>query len=610
MTLQDYREDESRLAQFSLLCGNLKWMLPGTYLAALAFAVAVAEQVSLAFLLTWLLFVGIIQVARFVLLRYWLKTPTQTSNVHSRLHLAIGLSFLTGCSFGMLAYLAITPDEPLISLVVVMIMTGMVAIYTAAASFILPMYLLFILPLMVPPAFRMLTVGEPIFAWIGGLMFVFLVINIGASRSMRAFILRSIDVRFENTDLVEDLKHQHQRAEASLAREEKANLAKSRFLAAASHDLRQPLHSLRLFTATLEMQTRNSEHKTLVRQIDSSVKSLEELFNALLDISKLDAGTILVERNNIYLDRMLTQLEGEFTPLAKKKNLNFSVQLDGQVLDTDALLLERLIRNLVSNAFRYTEEGMVQVTSELEDGRVWILISDSGIGIAQADQGRVFEEFVQLGNTERDRSQGIGLGLSIVKRLADLLDVELQLTSAEGAGSTFRIGVPQGDAALCQFTDASPELPSDHIDSLFILVIDDEEEVCLAVEGLLETWGCIVMCANSGDAASKQLKEIGDTPDLVISDYRLREGETGGDVIHRLREELAFDVPAIILSGDIAPERLQEIHSLGFPLLHKPCEPEALRQLIAHETATLLARRNTPGTAHSAPQQNLVLGVG
>ena len=610
MTLPDIREDESRLAQFSLLCSNLVWMLPGTFFAALAFSVAVAETLSLVFLIAWLLFVGIIQVTRLALLRYWAKTPTQTSNVRSRLRTSISLSFATGCSFGFLAYLAITPDKPLVSLIVVMIMTGMVALYTAVASFILPMYLLFILPLMLPPAIRMLTVGEPIFVWIGGLMLAFLVINIGASRNMRAFILRSIDLRFENTDLVDDLKHQHQRAEASLAREEKANLAKSRFLAAASHDLRQPLHSLRLFTATLEMQTRNSEHKTLVRQIDSSVKSLEELFNALLDISKLDAGTIHVERSDIYLDRMLMRLESEFTPLARKKNLHFSVQLDGQVVDTDAMLLERLIRNLLGNAFRYTKEGRVRVTSKLEDGRVWILINDTGIGIAQADQARVFEEFVQLGNTERDRSQGIGLGLSIVKRLADLLDVELQLTSAEGAGSTFRIGVPLGNAALCQLTDALPESSSDHIDSLFILVIDDEEEVCLAVEGLLETWGCIVMCANSGDAASKQLKEIGDTPDLVISDYRLREGETGGDVIHRLRKELAFDVPAIILSGDIAPERLQDIHALGFPLLHKPCEPEALRQLIAHETATLLARRNTPGTVISTPQQNLVVGVG
>ena len=610
MTLQHFREDESRLAQFSLLCSNLAWMLPGTVFAALAFSVAVAETLSLTFLVAWLLFVGIIQVVRIALLRHWLKTPTQTSNVRSRLHTTIGLSFATGCSFGFLAYVAITPDKPLVSLVVVMIITGMVALYTAVASFILPLYLLSILPVVLPPAIRMLTVGEPIFVWIGGLMFAFLAINIGASRNMRAFVLRSIDLRFENTDLVDDLKHQHQRAEASLAREEKANLAKSRFLAAASHDLRQPLHSLRLFTATLEMQTRNSEHKTLVKQIDSSVKSLEDLFNALLDISKLDAGTIHVERSDIYLDRLLMRLESEFTPLAKKKNLQFSVELDGQVVDTDAMLLERLIRNLVSNAIRYTKEGTVRVSSERKDGRVWILVSDTGIGIAQADQGRVFEEFVQLGNIERDRSQGIGLGLSIVKRLADLLDVKLQLASSKDVGSTFLISVPQGDAALCQYNDVSPESPLDHIDSLFVLVIDDEEEVCQAVEGLLETWGCIVMCANSGDAASKQLKEIGDTPDLVISDYRLRDGETGGDVIHRLREELAFDVPAIILSGDIAPERLQDIHALGFPLLHKPCEPEALRQLIAHETATLLARRNTPGTVISTPQQNLVVGVG
>jgi len=190
---------------------------------------------------------------------------------------------------------------------------------------------------------------------------------------------------------------------------------------------------------------------------------------------------------------------------------------------------------------------------------------------------------VQVGNTERDRTQGIGLGLSIVKRLSELLDVELKVESKTGEGAVFMIGVPEGDVALCHYAEEPEPSVAEHVESLFVLVIDDEEEACLAMEGLLESWGCIVMSANSGDAAVQQLEEIDSAPDIVISDYRLRDVETGGDVIKRLRSHLGFDIPAIILSGDIAPERLIEIQALGYPLLHKPCEPNALRQLIARE---------------------------
>lgn len=601
MSVNGQRLIETRLAQFSLLCGNLLFLIPGTALAALALALAVQETLSPAFRLVWFLILSVILLMRAGFLRHWLKVPATELNVHTRLHIASALAFSTACCFGVFGYLAVSLDTPLTSLLVIMVLTGMVASSTAAISHLLPMYLMFILPLMIPAGVRMFTFHEPSTSWLGGLIFLYLAVSIGSSRSIRASILRSIQLRFENVELLDDLKHQHQRAEASLAREEKANLAKSRFLAAASHDLRQPLHSLRLFTATLEMQTRNTQHKTLVGQIDSSVKSLEELFNALLDISKLDAGTVNVEHQHVFLDNLLSQIEGEFKPLAWQKKLDFSVQLDGYVVHTDAILLERLIRNLVGNAIRYTQRGRVSVSAYADEGQVWVSVSDTGVGIPVADQAKIYEEFVQLGNTERDRNQGIGLGLSIVKRLADLLDVQVLLDSTVGKGSIFHVGVREGDESQCRLSDKAAELPSDHVGSLFILVVDDEEEACLAVEGLLETWGCVVMCASSGDTALQQLHEIGDVPDLIISDYRLRDDETGGDVIARVREQLGIELPAIILSGDIAPERLKQINALGFPLVHKPCEPQALRQLIARET--------TPSGTSEQPTQ-LVRSVG
>jgi len=579
------RQVDTRLAQFSLLCSNLLFLIPGTALAALALVLAVQNTLTPGFRIAWFFVVAMFLALRVGFLWHWIKEPATKLNVHSRLRIATVLSCATACCFGTIGYLAISPESPLTSVLVIMVLTGMVASSTAATSHLLPMYLLFVIPLMTPAGVRMLSFDEPSMYWLGGLVFLYLIVSIGSSRSIRGSILRSIQLRFENIELLEDLKHQHQRVEASLAREEKANLAKSSFLAAASHDLRQPMHSLRLFTATLEMQTRNTQHKTLVGQIDSSVKSLEELFNALLDISKLDAGTVNAEHQHVFLDTLLSQIESEYKPMALQKQLDFSIQLDGYVVHTDAILLERLIRNLVDNAICYTQKGGVHVKAHVEQGRVWVSVSDTGVGIPSADQSSIYEEFVQLGNAERDRNQGIGLGLSIVKRLADLLDVQVLLDSEVGRGSTFRVGIVEGDVAKCRISNIIETQPKDNINSLFILVVDDEEEACLAVEGLLETWGCVVMCATSGDTALQQLREIGDVPDLIISDYRLRDGETGGDVIARVRQQLGLDLPAIILSGDIAPDRLQQINALGYPLVHKPCEPEVLRQLIVRETA-------------------------
>lgn len=574
----------SRLAQFSLLCGNLVWILAGTGATAIALSLAPVAALSSTFKAFWLAFIFAMLAIRFYCLFHWRSHPATQSNVEFRLNLATLLTFMTACAFGLFGYLAIDPSNQLVSLLIIMALTGMVATATAAVAFLLPMYILFILPVMLPVSFRLYSFGEAYAFWIAGLILLYLAVNIGVSRSIRASVLRSIELRFENMDLLEDLKHQHHRAEASLAREEKANLAKSKFLAAASHDLRQPLHSLRLFTATLEMRTRNSQHKVLVNQIDSSVKSLEELFDALLDISKLDAGTIDVNRQHVDLKPLLQSLDEEFRPLALQKGLTFNIKHQHHAIHTDTILLERLIRNLLNNAIRYTESGHVHVSMEERADRLWISVTDSGIGIPDDDRLRIFDEFVQLGNDERDRNQGIGLGLSIVRRIADLLDIELKVQSASGGGSTFLLGVPVGDVAQC-ITSSSPEPQMvDHVSSLFVLVIDDEEDACLALEGLLETWGCVVMCAQSGAEAVQQLDEIGDVPDLIISDYRLRDGETGGSVIDQVRQHLDIDLPAIVLTGDIAPERLKDIQALGFPLLHKPCEPDLLRQEIAIQT--------------------------
>lgn len=601
-TLYQQHQQGTQIAKFALLCDNLVWILLGTVMAALALSVALQDQLPIHVRLPWLILILIISVVRYLFLRHWNRSATTAENVNSRILVATLMSFSFAVFFGTLAYFAVSENNPLSSLLVVMVVTGMVASATAAVSHLLPMYMLYIFPVMLPVGYRLSGFEQTGYHWIAGLIVLYLIVCLGISRNIRASIVHSINMRYENQSLLGSLREEKARAEIALELAEQANHAKSKFLAAASHDLRQPLHSLRLFTATLELQTRDTQHKTLVSQIDSSVKSLEDLFNALLDISKLDAGTLAVEKKHVYLDSLLAQIEGEFKPLARQKKLYFDVELADHVIFTDALLLERLVRNLASNAIRYTGEGGVVLSTSLEDDKVWLCIEDTGVGIPKADQARVFEEFVQLGNAERDRNQGIGLGLSIVKRLAVLLGIEIRVESSEQGGTRFLVSMPLGDRAKCQYLPTGyVDVPGEQVDSLFVLVIDDEEEVCLAVEGLLETWGCIVMTATSGDTAVLQLDEIGEVPDVVLSDYRLRQGETGGDVIRRIRERLQVDVPAIILTGDIAPDRLLDIKSLGYPMLHKPCEPAALRKLLASAASSQgLPASNDPGDSAEA----------
>jgi len=605
--MADNHDQQIRVAKFVLLCGNLVWIIVGTFLAASALFLALQEQLPLKARLVWFGVIVVLSLIRALLLRKWNSDPTTVDNVDQRIMIATLMATIMASCFGTLAFFAVSENNPLISLLVVMVMTGMVASATASISHLVPMYVLFILPLMLPVSFRLFSFSESGYHWIAGLILLYLVICLGTSRSIRSSIMHSINVRFENLSLLENLQHEKRRAEEALNRAESANHAKSKFLAAASHDLRQPLHSLRLFTATLELQTRETRHKSLVSKIDSSVKSLEDLFNALLDISKLDAGTFTVSNQHVHLDSLLSQIEAEFKPVAQEKQLQFNVVLDDHVVYTDALLLERLIRNLASNAIRYTNSGQITISTEADNEKVWVSITDTGIGIPLADQSRVFEEFVQLGNVERNRNQGIGLGLSIVKRLSDLLDVKIKVKSSLGSGSTFTIGVPLGDADKCLYSSAFQNVSTELVDSLFVLVIDDEEEVCLAIEGLLETWGCIVMTAISGDAAILQLQEIGEMPNIVVSDYRLRDGETGGDVIRRVRDFFGKEIPAIILTGDIAPERLIEIKALGYPMLHKPCEPNDLLHLLATASAvrpsesTVIESMSTNRQASGAP---------
>ncbi len=411
---------------------------------------------------------------------------------------------------------------------------------------------------------------------INAIIFVLVMITqIGAARKGQNVILESLRLRFENIELVEDLKQQRDAAE-------KANQAKSKFLAAASHDLRQPLHALTLFSGALEDSLDDKEKSLILTQhINESLEALQDLFNALLDISRLDAGTLECEKKAFLLSTLVNKLENDFTPLAIEKHIQINWNVPNVVLYTDPTLLELILRNLVSNAIRYTNEGEIDLAVTQFDDSIEIAIVDSGIGISIADQETIFEEFVQLHNSHRDRKKGLGLGLSIVKRVANLMGTDVSVTSPvrNHKGARFAFTIPKGKLKNIEQANTQPTIENTQTQKL-ILVIDDEKSILTAMQALLSGWGYSVLTATELDIALQNLSKSGCVPDCVIVDYRLKNDMTGIQVIESLRQKFGQNLPAVIVSGDIGKEKIQNITNHGLPLLHKPTPPASLRSFL------------------------------
>lgn len=349
--------------------------------------------------------------------------------------------------------------------------------------------------------------------------------------------------------------------------------AQNRFMAAASHDLRQPLHALGLYLGALGSHVKSQQGKRILNNINHSAEALSQLLNSMLDLSKLDAGVVDVNLNEVDLDRLFNRLSQDFLPVASHKGLELHVIYSGLLVHSDQVLLERILRNLISNALNYTHRGSVTLRAKTDaQGLVEIDVLDTGLGIEAKDHVLIFDEYYQLHNPERDRSKGLGLGLSIVRRLTKLLDIELFIDSQLHKGTCFTLKVAAGQAELAQGSPLHLNVRWDKssLKGLSILFIDDELDVRDGMSSLLMENDCDVVLADGEDSAIKQLLELDWVPELIIADYRLRDGKTGVEAIERVRDEVNADVPAMIITGDTSPARLREAKSSGFYLLHKP----------------------------------------
>jgi signal transduction histidine kinase len=361
-----------------------------------------------------------------------------------------------------------------------------------------------------------------------------------------------------------------------------ANRAKSRFLAAASHDLRQPVHALGLFVAQLQEARDARARERIIEKVEASTTAVSELIEALLDISKLDAGAVQAQPAEFALHPLLDRVEQAFSIAAQAKGLRLRVRKTRLRVATDPVLLERIVLNLAANAVRYTREGGIVVGARKRGACVRIDVWDTGIGIAPHEQAHIFEEFYRVSGAPGDSSQGLGLGLAIVDRLARLLGLSVQVRSVAGRGSVFAIEVPAAVGATIAFNPVSEAREKVRFDGLTVLIIDDDAAVRDAAAGLLAQWGCETLLASSG-AQAEDLLDAGAAPPLVIiSDYRLAAGELGTEVVQRLRARLGGNTPAVIVSADASALSAQAVTAAGMHLLRKPLRPANLRAVLHH----------------------------
>ena len=525
------------------------------------------------FLAAWLGFFLAVNVARIVVSRRFSAASAQ-----DRQHVRWGwLATLGhgagGAAWGVLGASTVLfrPDVPEYLLVTLFVVAFFGVFQAANPTRYPPAYYGWMGAAMIPPIAAALLEGREVYIATSALSALLCVAIILVSRSTHRLMLERDAQDVERARLLASLTAQKDALD-------EANRAKTRFLAAASHDLRQPMQAITLLVESLQDRSREPEIRAMVESIRSSVTTMAALLNAILDISKFDSGTVRPEREHFVVGPVLDRLRHAYAPASANKGIELRVVPSSAVLETDPILVYRILSNLTDNALRYTTSGRVLVGCRRRKGGVSIEVWDTGPGIPEDKQREIFREFVQLANPERDRHQGLGLGLAIVERTAALLGHTLDVRSRMGKGSVFSLDVGYGDPARVRELASAEAAP---LDGCSVLVVEDEPQVRAAMKTLLEGWGCLVQVAASGEEARAQLARLGGAPDVAIADMRLPGDEDGIAVLDFIRARYPA-TGGVLVSGDIAPEVLRRAQDSGYTLLHKPVRPARLRALMGH----------------------------
>jgi len=516
-------------------------------------------------LLLWLFISILISLTAF-----WAHVNLQPEKLHysvARWTIAsISTSFLVGFSWAMMPVLFFAYDNVWYISIMVAIYTGYVSGALAVSVTFMPGLLAFVLGITIPFAGAMFFRQGDLYLAIGGLSIFYVTAILYVSQGSSKLFVESIRRQYENENLLAELAREKDAVEQAVT-------AKDRFLASASHDLRQPLNAIRLFVEALEPIQKEPLGNQIVDKLRQSLKALNGMLHSLLDISRLDAKVIDNEPKHLNLSTLVAQLCDEYQEKAPHLEIGSDIETNITVY-ADTNILHRIIRNLVDNAVKYTPAGRVNVNAHPQGQNKFLLtIEDTGIGIPKDKLTLVFDEYEQLGNRERNREKGLGLGLSIVRRLCSIAEIDIELSSELGVGTKVTLTLLQGSL---QQHERIEIMPDSSIAGKLVLVIDDEPDILVAMQHLLSSWSCNVIAADSTKDALEKLSEQSHVPDFIVSDLRLRDGEEGDELIAVVRNQYKQDIPAILVTGDTAPKRITRINESGLSVIYKPLEPDDL----------------------------------
>lgn len=502
------------------------------------------------------------------------RTMMNPQAVHKRL---IFLAACVAASIGLAAMVFIPrlplPDQALMMIIFFTLPAAGVSVAVSSQQ-ILAAYAFFIL---VPAATSWGLQYPAQTATVVGLTALYWWFIISVAGDGEQLLRRSVLIRCERDRVVQDLERRNWEVREAVAKAEHSSQARARVLAAASHDLRQPLHALSVYSAVLNANPSLDTLPKVANNIDRLVRVLGGLLHGLLDLSRLSTDYYVPDQQRVSLERLVGDICNEYEADAKHKNLRLIRTLQPVRLLDDPVAIARITRNLIDNALKYTDQGEIRVLTRMDDHQALLVIEDTGRGIPAEEQNRIFEEFYQLDNPGRDHAKGVGLGLAIVQRLCELIGARISLHSVPGKGARFTVTFQS--IAI----DTIPKNLSDAIDSSalknkLVFIIDDEIDILDSMKALLSAWGLQVQTAQSAQSLERHFEQLG-KPDLLIADLRLRDKEQGVSLVNRLRQWYG-DFPVLIVTGETASEALQQANAANFPLLQKPITCDALFEVI------------------------------
>lgn len=492
---------------------------------------------------------------------------------------------LVGLTWGATMFLFAHPDQPITVALTLCCLYSIGAGAVPGQSYTPASLYTLVAVLFTLVSARLIATGTFGYILLGGASALFGLTMVGFCRVQAKILQDGFRIRFENRALVEALVVEKAEAEEARNRAELASLAKSQFLAAASHDLRQPLYALSLFSASLGELKLDDEGRGVVGRIQDSIGVMETLFDGLLDISRLEAGVVQAHVADVSVDALFDRLSQVFHPIAVDRGLDLRFRSDDEWVASDPMLLEQVLSNLVSNAMRNTRRGGVLVAARGRGADIRFEVWDTGIGIGEGDLKRIFEEFVQVGNPHRDRRQGLGLGLSIARRAAALIASPIDVRSTPGRGSRFAVTQPKASRRSLDQVRGLPLPGWSSPRTLPVLVVEDDEDVRIALANLLTLWRVEFEMFAEGDSALAHIAS-GARFGILLADYRLAGSMNGLDLVSAVMARHPAPRPeAVLITGDFDPELIARAHERQLPLLHKPLRPQVLRNLLGLEEA-------------------------